>query len=328
MWNCAMKFALRNKNKLDFIDGTCKRDSNNHVMANQWDMCNSMVVTWILGSLSPELYFLMGLDDAYLPIRSNILTRDPLPHVKTAFAVISEEESHRSIASMRTSPKPSTTAFCTNCNKTGHTVDRCYGIIRYPPSYVKRNNDFQGKTISSFNSTSMSNITNSTAGPSNPSMALINEQMFKLISLLNEKYVPTTNANMAATSFKDMALPPRDQRHQYLSYKGLQYTNADIVDFKTRLIRIYKREVHRVQVFDFEGLSGLIAEGLSTRMLMEHRDAQEGDTRGVTEEALVAPRGGDEDEEMPQETDITQKDEKQSQNDKTKHGMEKCEKTK
>ncbi|GKD00058.1 hypothetical protein Tco_1170332, partial [Tanacetum coccineum] len=48
-----------------------------------------------------------------------------------------------------------------------------------------------------------------------------------------------------------MALPPRDQRHQYL-----------------------RREVHRVQVFDFGGLSDLIAEGLSTRMLMEHRDAQ------------------------------------------------------
>ncbi|GKE03326.1 hypothetical protein Tco_1395344, partial [Tanacetum coccineum] len=43
-----------------------------------------------------------------------------------------------------------------------------------------------------------------------------------------------------------MALPPRDQRHQYL----------------------------RVQVFDFGGLSDLMADGLSARMLMEHRDAQ------------------------------------------------------
>ncbi|GJS95134.1 hypothetical protein Tco_0802102 [Tanacetum coccineum] len=44
----------------------------------------------------------------------------------------------------------------------------------------------------------------------------------------------------------DMALLPRDQRHQYLRFEGLQYTNADIVDFETRL----------------------------GRMLMEHRDAQ------------------------------------------------------
>nr|GEV76115.1 hypothetical protein [Tanacetum cinerariifolium] len=41
-----------------------------------------------------------------------------------------------------------------------------------------------------------------------------------------------------------------------------------------RLARIYRREVHRVQVFDFGGFSDLIAKELSTRMLMEHRDAQ------------------------------------------------------
>ncbi|GJZ22334.1 hypothetical protein Tco_0559373 [Tanacetum coccineum] len=47
--------------------------------------------------------------------------------------------------------------------------------------------------------------------------------------------------------FTYMALPPRDQRLQYLRYKGLQYTDADIMDFETRLARIYRREVHRVQ---------------------------------------------------------------------------------
>ncbi|GKD61575.1 hypothetical protein Tco_1299084 [Tanacetum coccineum] len=72
-------------------------------------------------------------------------------------------------------------------------------------------------------------------------------------------------------SSRDMALPLRDQRHQYLRYKALQYTNANIADFEMRLARIYRREVHRVQVFDFKGLLDLIAEGLSTRMLIEHR---------------------------------------------------------
>ncbi|GKA13358.1 hypothetical protein Tco_0693004 [Tanacetum coccineum] len=71
-----------------------------------------------------------------------------------------------------------------------------------------------------------------------------------------------------------MALPPRDQRHQYLRFEGLQYTDADIADFETRLAKIYRREVHRVQVFDFGGLTELMDEGLRGRMLMEHRDAQ------------------------------------------------------
>nr|GEU74891.1 putative reverse transcriptase domain, ribonuclease H-like domain, aspartic peptidase domain protein [Tanacetum cinerariifolium] len=168
MYNCAMKFALRNKNKLGFIDGTCKTD--NPVMANQWDMCNYVAV-------------LMGLDDAFLPIRSNILTRDPVPHVKTAFAVVSGEESHRSIASMGTSLKPSATAFVAK-------------------SFDNKKKFNKGSNSNKSNSTSMSNIINSTAGPNNPSMALTNEHMLKLMSLLNEVFVPTANANMACTSFK------------------------------------------------------------------------------------------------------------------------------
>ncbi|GJW91904.1 hypothetical protein Tco_0169457 [Tanacetum coccineum] len=71
-----------------------------------------------------------------------------------------------------------------------------------------------------------------------------------------------------------MALPPRDQRHQYLRFEGLQYVDADIADFETRLGKIYSREVHRVLVFDFESLIAEMAEGLTCRMLMDHRDAQ------------------------------------------------------
>ncbi|GJS35561.1 hypothetical protein Tco_0533943 [Tanacetum coccineum] len=48
-----------------------------------------------------------------------------------------------------------------------------------------------------------------------------------------------------------MALPPLNQRHQYLRYEGLQYTDADIADFKSRLAGIYKREIHRVQNKDW-----------------------------------------------------------------------------
>ncbi|GKA57550.1 hypothetical protein Tco_0756738 [Tanacetum coccineum] len=73
---------------------------------------------------------------------------------------------------------------------------------------------------------------------------------------------------------RHMALPSRDQRHQYLRFEGLQYIDVDIADFETRFARIYIREVHRVQVFDFGGLPNLMAEGLSSRMLMEHKDAQ------------------------------------------------------
>ncbi|GKD87286.1 hypothetical protein Tco_1358440 [Tanacetum coccineum] len=38
---------------------------------------------------------------------------------------------------------------------------------------------------------------------------------------------------------RNMALPPRDQRHQYLRFEGLGYTDVDIKDFEERLGRIY-----------------------------------------------------------------------------------------
>ncbi|GJY08176.1 hypothetical protein Tco_0375230 [Tanacetum coccineum] len=51
-----------------------------------------------------------------------------------------------------------------------------------------------------------------------------------------------------------------------------EYTNSDIADFKSRLERIYNREIHRVQVVDFQGMPKLLKDGLFARMAMEHRD--------------------------------------------------------
>ncbi|GJY96183.1 hypothetical protein Tco_0512544 [Tanacetum coccineum] len=72
----------------------------------------------------------------------------------------------------------------------------------------------------------------------------------------------------------DMALPPRDQRYTFLKFEGLEYTDVDIADFEERLGKIYGRGVHWLQVFDFGGLTAEMVEGLSGRMLMDHRDAQ------------------------------------------------------
>nr|GEU53524.1 DNA helicase [Tanacetum cinerariifolium] len=90
----------------------------------------------------------------------------------------------------------------------------------------------------------------------------------------NEIDIIQSSKALSLLRSNDMALPTRNQRHQYLRYEGLQYTYADNLDFESRLNRIHKREVHRVQVFDFEGLPDLMAEGLSARMLMKHKNDQ------------------------------------------------------
>ncbi|GJZ38848.1 zinc finger, CCHC-type containing protein [Tanacetum coccineum] len=71
----------------------------------------------------------------------------------------------------------------------------------------------------------------------------------------------------------DMApLPPRKQRHPFLRYQGLEYSDQDIVNFEERLESIHDRGTQRVQVLDFEGMPELMRDVLYARMLIEHHD--------------------------------------------------------
>ncbi|XP_076935490.1 uncharacterized protein LOC143602168 [Bidens hawaiensis] len=275
----AMLFALQVKNKVGFIDGTCKRSLDNEVLGRQWDRCNSVVLSWIRNSISEELYlgqvfsrkaldvwidlketynkvdgsvvfglyqkinsisqngssvseyyhklntlwkqfnamvqlpscscnasdkfndhghliklmqFLMGLDDVYQSVRTSLLTRDPLLTIKIAFSIVSREESHRNFSgtskaqtqnmgfvsksnqSFDTKKKfnkgPNPNLKCTHCNKIGHTVERCFELVRYP----------QGKNDQSTTSSGAS---------------LTSEQVTKLLSLLNEKQGDSAHAS-------------------------------------------------------------------------------------------------------------------------------------
>ncbi|GJV95701.1 hypothetical protein Tco_1547278 [Tanacetum coccineum] len=67
-------------------------------------------------------------------------------------------------------------------------------------------------------------------------------------------------------------LPPREQRHPFLRYQGLEYTDVDIANFEERLERIHDRDTYRVQVVDFQGMPELMRDVLDARMLMEHHD--------------------------------------------------------
>ncbi|XP_076913506.1 uncharacterized protein LOC143572165 [Bidens hawaiensis] len=56
VWANSMLLALQVKNKIGFIDGTCVKSVEDDVLAKQWDRCNSVVPSWILNSISEELY--------------------------------------------------------------------------------------------------------------------------------------------------------------------------------------------------------------------------------------------------------------------------------
>ncbi|CAA7017958.1 unnamed protein product [Microthlaspi erraticum] len=55
-WRIAMNIALDAKNKLAFIDGSIARPSESDQLFRIWSRCNSMVKSWILNSVSKEIY--------------------------------------------------------------------------------------------------------------------------------------------------------------------------------------------------------------------------------------------------------------------------------
>ncbi|PWA87488.1 hypothetical protein CTI12_AA130010 [Artemisia annua] len=343
VWYCAMLLALEGKNKIGFIDGSCRRSNTDDMLGRQWGRVNAIVLVWILNSISEELFlgkifskrasdvwtelketfdrvdgsvtfnlhhkinslsqngssiaeyfnklstlwkqfdalvklprctchaaddfkkhnqlmklmqFLMGLDDSYMQIRSNILSRDPLPDVKGAFAIISNEESHRTVVSgssgtgvsqrsqssmfhsnvpnRGSSQRPQTsgnsfrpnnasrtnnngnsrtaggpTLICEHCGLNGHTEDRCFKLIGYPPNFGKRNgytgtNSNQG--AQNFNKRFIKN--NNSVGSSSLSN-LSDEQISKLLSLIKDTSVNDNekgkgvHANMAGIVFNN-----------------------------------------------------------------------------------------------------------------------------
>ncbi|GKA63835.1 hypothetical protein Tco_0763441 [Tanacetum coccineum] len=122
------------------------------------------------------MQFIMGLDDSYMLIRSSILSRETLPDVRSVYATISSEKSHRVVVGsiVGSSQKNQASAFvqgegsdlnnnkasggsglvCENCGFNGHTIDRCFKIIGYPADFGKKKSgqNFKKQSVSNNNS--------------------------------------------------------------------------------------------------------------------------------------------------------------------------------
>ncbi|XP_061338193.1 uncharacterized protein LOC133285052 [Gastrolobium bilobum] len=54
-WSRAMVLALTAKNKSCFVDGSAPRPPNTDLLFSAWNRCNSMVISWILNSVSKAI---------------------------------------------------------------------------------------------------------------------------------------------------------------------------------------------------------------------------------------------------------------------------------
>ncbi|GJU00934.1 ribonuclease H-like domain-containing protein [Tanacetum coccineum] len=221
VWSAVVQLALHTRNKIRFINEKCIRVENAGPLQDQWDRCNAVVLSWLLGTVKDHgqllrlMQFLIGLDDMYNSVRSLILTTEPLPDLRSAFATLSRDESHRNSGLSSKSVKIGPTAFvsrpsngnnwntnkignnnnnnfgsnrrfermsnlvCKHCNMTGHTIDRCFELVGYPPGF-KRNNSSQSNT----NNTTSNDI--KTDHSKSVPNTLTNDQYQRLMALLSD----------------------------------------------------------------------------------------------------------------------------------------------
>ena len=81
--------------------------------------------------------FLIGVNDVFSQVKTQILLMDPLPSVNKAHSLFIKEEMQRSITnsvrvesmvlaakSFNNNPKGKDRPLCTHCGKLGHTVEK------------------------------------------------------------------------------------------------------------------------------------------------------------------------------------------------------------
>nr|GEW33664.1 hypothetical protein [Tanacetum cinerariifolium] len=96
---------------------------------------------------------------------------------------------------------PNPNLKCTNCNKLRHTIDRCFELVGYPAGYVKKNFNSNTRPMSSSNTFAdvhSNGVSSDNATTNNSLVSLSNEQLARLMNLLNNNGVSTANSNMAA----------------------------------------------------------------------------------------------------------------------------------
>nr|XP_023894220.1 uncharacterized protein LOC112006153 [Quercus suber] len=117
--------------------------------------------------------FLMGLNDSFSQVRSQVLLMDPIPSLSKVYSLLIQEETQRSVPNASFAKVDSTILAaklsnehlgpflggvvgkrkekptCTHCGKTSHTVDKCYKKYGFPLGFKFKNKPFMAHQVSS-----------------------------------------------------------------------------------------------------------------------------------------------------------------------------------
>ncbi|XP_075095041.1 uncharacterized protein LOC142173359 [Nicotiana tabacum] len=170
--------------------------------------------------------FLMGLNDTYIPQRSQILMMHPTPSLDQAYSMIIQKESqrknndlvihggilrsapvdidHTALASanaFNVKPKRNAGLYCDYCKMKGHTREGCYKLIGYPSGFKCNNRKIGSYEQSSAVAHNVTIGEEVNAGVHRNVVPTIHpftaEQYQQILKLLNKEKGSDASANMA-----------------------------------------------------------------------------------------------------------------------------------
>ncbi|XP_041017880.1 uncharacterized protein LOC121260094 [Juglans microcarpa x Juglans regia] len=168
------------------------------------------------------LKFLVGLNDSYASVRSQLLLVFPLPSMAKVFSLLLQEESQRQLTNsvchethallvkqntqqfvqskFSKDKQNKSSLYCTHCGYNGHTVEKCFQLHGYPPSWTGPKGKRNLPTTHASISTGEVYIQNSNE---NQKFSLTSKEFTKLLALANSNPSPTPVVNLVTSQFSD-----------------------------------------------------------------------------------------------------------------------------
>ncbi|XP_060191013.1 uncharacterized protein LOC132620365 [Lycium barbarum] len=199
------------------------------------------------------IQFLMGLNDTYGPVRSNILMISPLPNVNLAYSLLIQDEKQREIYVNSQFPGDSSSylavqqhsstnkpqnyeykgkrnnLICSHCKKPGHSIDKCYRIIGFPADFkFTKNQKFQvGIKSNAVLGTPNAQHTVFLKGEENP---FTQEQISQLLQILKHTKIghPGVNASMVECTGNPFTPDQISKLFQLLQLSSLGVSSSDV----------------------------------------------------------------------------------------------------